>query len=146
MNQNITTAECAFAHLEVTLLGRTIKGLRGIEFKKEVEKEHIYGGGSQPIDIMPGNEKVTGSIKLLGFEVDILNKTAKSAGYNDIADVPHEAIVISGTYRRRKTDPLNTITATGVAFTETSFSMDQNAKMREITLPWLAMNLDFQTQ
>ena len=36
-NVNITSAECAWANFEVKILGRTIKGLRGFGFKKEVE-------------------------------------------------------------------------------------------------------------
>ena len=141
-NVNITSKECAWSKFEVKLLGRTIKGLRGFSFKKTVEKEHLYAAGSQPIDIMDGNVKYEGSIEILGFELDALNKAAQVAQYSDITEVPHEAIVITCSYKKRLTDPIKTYTATGVAFTEAGSELEQNAKYREISLPFLAMNID----
>lgn len=142
-NVNITSSECAWAQFDLKVLGRSVKGLRGFSFKKEVEKEHLYGAGADPIDIMTGNTKCTGSIKLLGFEADQINKTALAAGYSDITEVPHELIVISCSYKRRITDTNKTYTVTGVAFTETGIDLEQNAKYREVTLPFIAMNIDF---
>ncbi|WP_234111679.1 hypothetical protein [Chryseobacterium sp. R2A-55] len=142
MNVNITSSECAWAQFEVKILGRVIKGLRGFGVKKTVEKEHLYGAGDEPIDIMGGNKKYDGSIKILGFEVDAMNKAAQLAQFADITEVPHEAIVITIGYKKRLTDPIKTYTATGVAFTESGVEMEQNAKHREITLPFLAMNVD----
>jgi hypothetical protein len=142
-NVNITTSECAWSHFEVKVLGRVIKGLRGFSFKKTVEKEHLYGAGDDPLDIITGNKKYEGNIKLLGFEVDALNKAAGLAQFGDITEVPHELIVITCSYKRRITDSVKTYTATGVAFTENGVDLEQNAKHREITLPFIAMNIDF---
>jgi hypothetical protein len=142
-NVNITTSECAWSHFEVKVLGRVIKGLRGFSFKKTVEKEHLYGAGDDPLDIMTGNKKYEGNIKLLGFEVDALNKAAGLAQFGDITEVPHELIVITCSYKRRITDSVKTYTASGVAFTENGVDLEQNAKHREITLPFIAMNIDF---
>ncbi|MBO4233902.1 hypothetical protein FO675_06240 [Riemerella anatipestifer] len=139
-NVNITSSECAWANFEVKILGRTIKGLRGFGFKKTIDKEHLYGAGDEPLDIMGGNKKYEGNIKLLGFEVDKMNEAAQTAGYEDITEVPHELIVITCSYKKRAIDPVWTYTATGVAFTETGVDLEQNAKHREITLPYIAMN------
>lgn len=144
-NVNITTSECAWSKFEVKLLGRTIKGLRGFSFKKTVDKEHLYGAGDEPLDIMSGNKKYEGNIKILGFEADALNKAAQAAQYDDITEVPHELIVITCSYKKRLTDKIKTYTATGVAFTETGIDLEQNAKHREITLPFIAMNIDHTT-
>lgn len=141
MNVNITSTECAWAHFEIKILGRTIKGLRGFGFKKEVEKEHLYGAGDDAIDIQTGNKKNSGSIKVLGFEADAMNKAARDAGFDDITDVPHEAIVITCSFKKRAIDPIKTYIASGVAFTEAGIDLEQNAKMREITLPYIAMNV-----
>jgi hypothetical protein len=141
MNVNITSSECAWSHFEIKILTRTIKGLRGFGFKKEVEKEHLYGAGDEAIDIQTGNKKSSGSIKVLGFEADAMNKAARLAGFEDITEVPHEAIVITCSYRKRLIDPISTYIASGVAFTESGVDMEQNAKHREITLPYLAMNV-----
>lgn len=140
-NVNITSDECAWSRFEVKILGRTIKGLRGFGFKKEVEKEHLYGAGDDAIDIMSGNKKGTGNIKVLGFEADAMNKAARDAGFSDITDVPHEAIVITCAFKKRLIDPVKTYVASGVAFTEAGTDLEQNAKFREITLPYLAMNV-----
>lgn len=141
MNVNISSSECAWAHFEVKVLTRTIKGLRGFGFKKEIEKEHLYGAGDEAIDIQTGNKKSSGSIKVLGFEADAMNKAARLAGFEDITEVPHEAIVITCSYRKRLIDPISTYIASGVAFTESGVDMEQNAKHREITLPFIAMNV-----
>lgn len=142
-NVNITTSECAWSHFEVKVLTRVAKGLRGFSFKKTIEKEHLYGTGDEPLDIMTGNKKYEGNIKLLGFEVDALNKAATAAGFSDITEVPHEAVLINCSFKRRPTDAVSSYTATGVAFTENGVDLEQNAKHREITLPFIAMNIDF---
>lgn len=138
-NTNIRSSECAWQHASVTVLGRTITGLRGWEVKKESEKEPLYGAGNEPIDISEGNRKYSGNIKVLGFEADALNKAAITAGYSDITEVPHEAIVITIKMQKLITDPKTLIVVTGVSFTEDSDQMEQGAKMREITLSYVAM-------
>lgn len=141
-NVNIRTSECAWAQIEVKILGRVIRGLRGFEFKKAQEKEHLYGAGANPLDIQSGNISYTGNLKLLGFEKDALNRAARDAGYADIVDVPHELIVITCKFQKSKLDTKVFVTATGVAFQEVGDAMEQNAKMREVTLPFLAMSVD----
>lgn len=140
MNINITTTECAWAHFEVKILNRIIKGLRGFESKKSVEAEHLYGAGAEPLDITKGNIKYEGNIKILGFEADAMNKAAQDAGFDDITEVPHELIIITISFKRRITDKLKTYISTGVQFTEDGFAMEQGAKNREITLPYIAMS------
>lgn len=139
MNINITSSECAWANFEVQILNRRIKGLRGFESKKTVEAEHLYGSGMEPIDITKGNIKYEGNIKILGFEADAMNKAAQDAGYDDITEVPHELIIITISFKRRLTDKLKSIVTSGVQFTEDALSMEQGAKNREITLPYIAM-------
>ncbi|WP_298307269.1 hypothetical protein [Flavobacterium sp.] len=141
MNVNITSSECAWSNFEVKILGTVIKGLRGFGYKKEVEKEHLFAEGDEAIDIMSGNKKGSGNIKVLGFEADKMNKAARDAGYEDITEVPHEAIIVTCSFRRRQTDQVKTYVANGVGFTEAGVDMEQNAKHREITLPYLAMNV-----
>ncbi|MDR6919378.1 MULTISPECIES: hypothetical protein [Chryseobacterium] len=139
-NINITSSECAWAHFEVKVLSKVIKGLRGFSTKKTVESEHIYGSGNEPIDISKGNAKYDGNIKLLGFEADALNKAARDAGYDDITEVPHELIVITISYKKKASDKGTTIVTSGVQFTEDGFEMEQGAKNREVTLPYIAMS------
>ncbi len=139
-NMNIRSSECAWTQTEVKVLGRTLQGTRGWEIKKTVEKEPLYGAGQHPLDITEGNVKVEGSIKVLGFEADALNRAAQEAGYDDITAVPHEAIVANIKMKRSLADKTTNIAIRGIAFTECGDSMDQGVKYREVTLPFIAMD------
>ena len=139
MPQIFSTDECAWAQTSLKLLGRTIIGLQGFKFKKGVEKEHIYGAGSDPIDINSGNRKPEGSIDVLKYELDLLNEAAQAAGYDDITEVPHTAISITCAFKKTPTSTINTIESSGVAFSEWEIGMEQNAKMTKVSLPFLAM-------
>jgi hypothetical protein len=136
-----STKECAWQNTSITVLGRKVTGLRGFEFKKTVEKEHLYAAGSAPIDIQDGNKKYEGNLKLLKYEVDLLNDAALTAGFADITEVPHESILITTEYKKVVTDKPRKIIAAGVGFTEMGFAMEQNAKMTEVTLPFIAINI-----
>lgn len=137
-----TTKECAWSNTTVTVLGAKLVGIRGFEFKKSVEKEHLYAGGDDPIDIQSGNRKPEGSIKILKFELDKLNDAAQVATYEDVTEVPHPLILITCQYKKNLTDPIRTIVASGVAFTEMAVAMEQNAKMTEVSLPFICMRIN----
>lgn len=141
MNVNITSKECSWYEAELKILGRTIKGTTGFSVKKEVTKEEIYGAGQHAIDIGEGNIKVSGELKLLGFESDALNRAAQAAGYDDILDVPHELVVLTAKYQKRTSAEKNYVTVTGIAFTELPEGFDQGAVKREVTLPFIAMDM-----
>ena len=141
MNLDVTSKECAWANFEVKILGRVVKGLRGFALKKEKDIEEIYGSGIDPIDLNEGNNKYSGSIKLLGFEVDAMNTTARLAGYDDLTEVPHEAVTLTLSFKKKATDNLTSYTARGVKFTEWGAELDQGAKHRETTLPFKAMSI-----
>ena len=136
-----STNECAWKQISVTMLGRTFVGIRGFEFKKTTEKELIYGAGDEPIDMQSGNKKVEGHLKLLKFEVDMMNDAALVANYGDITEVPHEGIVISVTFKKTLTSPTRKLTVSFVGFTELPIGMEQGAKMMEVNLPFIAMNM-----
>lgn len=140
-NMNIRSKECAWHQSELKILGRTMTGLRGWEVKKSVEKEQLYGAGQNAIDITEGNVKVEGNIKVLGYEADALNKAAQLAGYDDITSVPHELIVMNIKLQKTLADKPVNIAVRGIAFTENGDAMEQGAKNREITLPFIAMDV-----
>lgn len=134
-----STKECAWHQTSMKVMGRTIIGIRGFELNKNVEKEYLYGAGDEPIDIQSGNKSYPGNLKLLKYEVDAMNDAAVTAGYEDITQVPHEAVVITCIYKKNPTDTARSITASGVSFTEIRNAMEQNGKMTEITIPFLSM-------
>lgn len=136
-----STKDCAWSKITITLLGRKITGVRGFEVKKTVEKEHVYAAGCDPIDIQSGNKKHDGNLKLLKYEVDLLNDAAQAVGYEDITEVPHTLINATIEYKKNLVDQMRITAVLGIAFTELPEAMEQNAKMHEITLPFLAMRI-----
>lgn len=138
-----STKDCAWSNITITLLGRKITGLRGFEFKKSIEKEHVYAAGDEPVDITSGNKKYEGNLKMLKYETDLLNEAALAAGFADITEVPHTLIAITCEFKKTATTPIKIVAVPGVAFTEINLAMEQNAKMTEITLPFLAMRIQY---
>lgn len=136
-----STKECAWAQTKVKILGRTLVGIEAFEFDDPIEKEHIFGAGSKPIDIQEGNEAPTGSIDILKYELDLLTDAAIKAGYASISKVPHEAITITCTFKKLDTDTPRTTTAFGVAFKGQKIGFKQNDKSMTITLSFLAMDI-----
>lgn len=140
---SFTTKECAWAQTSLKMLGRTITGLRAFEFRKAKEKEHLFAAGAKPIDIQEGNVTPTGSITLLKYEVDQLNEAARLAGFADITEVPHTAISIVCTFKKTAASKTESVRVVGVAFSEIPVGMQQNAKMTEVAMPFLAMDVLF---
>jgi len=136
-----STNDCAWSNTSVVVLGRKLTGLRGFEFKKSIEKEHVYASGDEPVDIRSGNKKYEGNLKLLKYELDLLNDAAQAAGYADITEVPHTAIAITVEFKKTNTTKSRLLSVPGVAFTELAIAMEQNAKMTEVTLPFLALRI-----
>ena len=125
----------------VTLLGRKVTGIRGFEFNKEIEKEAVYAQGSEPIAISSGNKKYEGHIEILKHELDLLTDAAKAAGFEDIAEVPHESIAITCDFKNLPADKTRQVAAAGVAFTKIGIGAKQNDKSVVITLPFIAMKI-----
>lgn len=135
------SSECGWKQCEIKLLGRTLTGITAWELKKTVEKEHLYGAGGQPIDIVEGNSSYEGSVTLLGFEYDMMNTAAIAAGYNDITEVPHEATVMTVSYKRTLADRTTVVTARGIAFTEIPHGIGSGDKNRSYELPFICMDV-----
>lgn len=144
-NMHIRSSECAWHHSTVNILGRNLVGITAWEFKKEVEKTAEYGAGQKAIDIQEGPEKCSGSITVFGYELDKMEQAAKLAGYDSLLHVPHEAIVVTTCLRKTFADPITTITARGVSFTETTDGMGQGDKKRECPLPFICLDIDKNT-
>ena len=137
----MTTLECAWHHTTVTILGAKVIGMRGFDFDKKVDKEAIYASGNEPVDIQTGNKTYTGTITVLKYELDKLNDAALAAGFEDITEVPHEAITITCTFQKRLLDPKRVIVAAGVAFNDLKAAMTQAAKFTEVQLPFVSMKI-----
>lgn len=140
-NLNIRSSECAWQHSKVVLLNRTIGGCRGWMLNTAVEKEYIYGAGNEPVDINEGNVSYGGSVTILGYELDALDKAAQAAGYDSISRVPHEQVTMVVKMQKTKADPVVMYSVTGIAFDGAEDKLNQGDKNREVTLSFKAMNI-----
>lgn len=139
---SFSTKECAWSQVTLKLLGANITGIRGFEFKEMVEKELIYAAGQIAIDITEGNESASGSLTLLKYEFDKLTDAAQLAGYRSLLKVPHPVILVTCAFKLNATTPVRIIeTPMGMAFTDYTVAQQQNAKMTEVNLPWIAPRL-----
>ena len=138
-NLKIRSSECAWQHATVVLLNRKLTGVRGWMLNTSVEKEYVYGAGNEPIDINEGNATYTGSVTLLGYELDALDRAAQAAGYDNITRVPHELITMVVKMQKTPADPLVMYSVTGISIEGQEDSQNQNDKNREITLSFKAM-------
>lgn len=137
----ITSDECAWSQVSIQLLGRKLTKLRGFSVKESTEKEPIYGSGDDPVDIVSGNNKYEGSLKLLKSEFDLLTDAAQQAGYASLLRVPHSLVFLDMQYKKSETSPIRIQSCFGVAFTEIDTAMEQGAKFTEITLPFICMKI-----
>lgn len=135
------TGEFAWSHTTIKVLGATMIGIDGFGFNKKFDKEVLYGAGDEPIDIQTGNKSYDGTLDLKKYEVDKLNDAAIAAGYEDITEVPHEAIVITTSFKKTSADKTRTIVCTGVAFTGLPQSMKQGEKQMPVSLPFIAIKI-----
>lgn len=135
------TSEFAWSHTTLTILGAKMVGINGWSFNKKFDKEVLYGAGDEPIDIQSGNKSYDLNVDLKKYEVDKLNDAALAAGFEDITEVPHEAIVITTSFKKTDADKTRTIIATGVSFTSLPQSMSQGDKEMKVSLPAIAMKI-----
>lgn len=131
-----------FADTSVAILGVNLSGLRGLTYKKSQEKELVYGAGNKPQGVQRGNKSYEGTLMLLKSDFDLLNKAARSAGYEDITDVPGNLINITCVYQQEaNAAKLTTDTCINCEFTEMEDGMKQADKFKEISLPFLFLKL-----
>ena len=144
-NTSITSAECAWHDCTVKLLGRTIRGITAWSFTKDYEKSALYGAGSDPIDIASGNKSYSGSITVMGFELDKMNKAAQAAGYEDITELPHEVVTASVTLKKTVAGPTSVLLVRGISFSSIPHALNQNDKNRSYQLPFICMDIHTET-
>lgn len=138
-----STQECSWSQTTLKVLGAQIIGLQGWEFDKTFDKDYLYGADNDPIDIQGGNKAYPGSLDILKYELDKLNDAAFNAGYEDITEVPHEAIVMTCMFQKTPTSKLRTITVMGAAFTDLKAAMKQADKSMPVNLPFKSIKTIF---
>ena len=135
------TREFEYADVKVKMLGAELTGLRGLTYKKSQEKEPVYGAGNKPKAIQRGNKKYEGTLMLLKSDFDLLNKAATTAGYEDITDVPGKDLLMTVVYQKDSDSIIQTDILKTVEFTEYEDGMKQGDKFKEVTLPFICLDI-----
>lgn len=120
-----------FADITVSMFGQTLTGFRGIKYKKSQEKEHLYAQGDEPVGVQRGNKAYEGELMMLKSDFDALNIAAKTAGYEDVVDLPGFPLIVSYSNNTK----ITTDTLLNVEFKEFEDGMVQGDKFKEISLP-----------
>jgi len=135
----INGREYEFADLTLFLGGRDVTGFRGIKYLSNQEKEHLYGKGNRPISIQKGNIGHSGEIMVTQSELE----TLKASGGGSILGLSLNAVVCYG--NPANGDMLITDKLFGIQFTEEAKEYKQGDKWADITLPFICLDIQYQT-
>lgn len=133
-----STAQYAFKDINVVILGRTLIGFQGVKYKVISEKEPVFGRGKKALAIQDGNERIEGELMLLQSELELLRSTIRTANpAAKITDVSFDIVVSYGDGNSAVTDVIRS-----AKITEYEKGMEQNDKFMQISLPFLALDLN----
>ncbi len=129
--------EYSYCDMSVTVLGRPITGLHGMEYTAKKAKEALYGAGVNPKSIQHGRREYEGTLTVLQSELEALNRAAKEAGYTDCLDLEFDIIV---TYVSKGV--LTTDIVRCASITEFPKGMKEGDLNSEHALPFIALGID----
>jgi hypothetical protein len=128
-----------FADLTLYLGGRDVTGFRGIKYTSKHEKEVLYGKGNRGMSIQKGNISHEGEISLTQSELE----TLKALGKGSVLGLSLNAVVAYG--NPAKGDVLITDKIIALQFTEEVKEIKQGDKFMEITLPFICLDIQYQS-
>ena len=129
--------EYSYVNINVVVLGRTLTGLRGIEYTPKMNKELLYGAGVNPKAIQHGRREYEGALTVLQSELEALNRAAKEAGYTDCLDLEFDIVVTYAASGVVSTDIVRC-----ASITEFPKGMKQGDLYSEHALPFIALRID----
>ena len=132
----INGREYEFADITLMLAGRDVTGIRGIKYNVKQEKEVLYGKGNRGQSIQKGNIECEGEILLTQSELE----TLRVLGNGSVLNLHLDAVVCYG--NSSKGDVMITDKINGLEFTEEPKEISQGDKFMEITLPFIALEIE----
>lgn len=128
----------SFSDVRVIVLGREIEGFRGVSYKISQEKEHLHGRGKKALSIQSGPQTIEGELMLLQSEVIALTTAIQLVDPKaKLTDVSFDIVVTYGEGTTAKTDVIRSC-----EFTEYEKGMENGDKFMEVSLPFLALDVD----
>lgn len=129
--------EYDWTKISVVVLGRTVAGLRGIEYTAKMAKEALHGAGVNPKAVQSGKREYEGTLTILQSELEALNRAAKEAGYTDCLDLEFDIVVTYAASGVVSTDIVRC-----ASITEFPKGMKQGDLYSEHALPFIALRID----
>ncbi len=133
----INQTEYAWSDVSVTILGKELQGITGIEYTSSQEKEVVYGRGNQPRGIQKGNKKHEGILSVLQSELESLLLTVGSG--KNLTDLPAFDIIVK--YQPEGLVPVIIDRIQFAEFTENKKMLKQNDKFMAVDLPFVALDI-----
>lgn len=130
--------EYEWADLTLILGGRDVTGIRAVKYSEKIEREALYAKGRRAHSIQSGNIAVEGEIALLQSEYEAL----VAAGNGSVLSLSVDALVSYGNPSTGSAMTTDRIIA--IHFNEAAKDIKQGDKFQEITLPFIALDLQNQ--
>lgn len=131
--------EYAWKDVQAVVLGRTIGGLRGVEYKTKHQKEVLFGAGQKGRSVQRGKKEYEGTITLLQSELIALNRAAQEKGYDDITDVDFDLVV---SYMPEG-GVVTTDKILNISITELPHGIKEGDLYQEHALAFIALDLEY---
>ena len=127
--------EYEWADLTLIAGGKDLTGIRGVSWKKKIEREHLHAKGRNANSVQSGNITVDGEVTVLQSTFIGLQKS----GGGSILGLNIDMMLAYG--NPSNGDPMETNRIVGVRFTEEMEEWKQGDKFIEIKLPFLALDV-----
>lgn len=136
---NYSSKQYAWVDITVVLLGKSVTGLRAIEYKSKRQKEVLFATGKKGLGIQMGKKEYEGTITVLRSELIAMNAAAKAKGYDDVTDLEFDIIVsyIS------ETGVVQTDKVINASITEAPNSIKEGDLYSEHALPFIACDVEY---
>jgi hypothetical protein len=135
MSYLINGREYEWADLTVIAGGSDMIEMRGISWKRKIEREGVFAKGRKASAIQSGNISVDGELTLLKSGADKLMK----AGGGTVLSLNIDLMLSYG--NPSEGNAMTTKRITGVRFTEEGEDWKQGDKFTEVKLPYLALDI-----
>ncbi len=142
MGVRINNKEYAWGDIQVFVLGAFVTGLKEVTYATKKAKEHNHAAGREPRGIQHGKRTYEGSWGITQSELESLNRAARVKGYKDLLDVDINIVV---TYVPEHSDVVTTDVIEGASFSEIPKGMKEGDMSSTHTMPFLALNIDYDT-
>lgn len=135
----INKKEYAWGDIIISLMGRPIAGVTGIDYKTKKAKEARFGAGRNAKSIQHGKREIEGTLTLMQSEIIALNRAAKDAGFKDLLDIEPNITV---TYLS-EAGVITNDQIVCASFSEIPSGMKEGDLQSEHALPFIALDVNY---